>query len=168
MNEWSQTMQPEAAVALGLAAIIILLLIVLLIVSVKLSRLKKRYVGILGGLDIKELEQALMEYRQKTDAALMAADRQEERLQRIESTLKTMKSKIAVCRFNAFEERGADLSFSVAILSEQQDGVVLTGIHTRDETYVYAKPITGGTSEYKLTPEEKQAISQCLEPVEPK
>jgi hypothetical protein len=74
--------------------------------------------------------------------------------------LKKMKSKVGIHRYNAFSDTGSDLSFSVAILDEYQDGVLLTGIHNREQTYIYAKPIQRGQSQYTLSPEEKEAIIQ--------
>lgn len=163
LNEWShQLLQPIYIVATGFIVVVILL-IALIVLSIKLSKLRTAYTKLLGELNITHLEQTLADYRELTEATANTVQMQENRLQTIEAKLKQMKSKIAVNRFNAFGERGAALSFSVAILSEQQDGVVLTGIHNRDETYVYAKPIVGGQSSYKLTPEELEAINQCSE-----
>ncbi len=62
-------------------------------------------------------------------------------------------------RYNAFENTGSDLSFSVAILDSRHSGLVLTGLYGRDDMRMYAKPVEGGTSQYVLTSEEKRAIS---------
>jgi hypothetical protein len=64
----------------------------------------------------------------------------------------------AVQRYNAFAEIGNDLSYSVALLDEHQNGVVLTSIYGRNDSNTYGKPVYGGQSEYALTDEEKQAI----------
>ncbi|MEW9107481.1 DUF4446 family protein, partial [Paenibacillus sp.] len=71
---------------------------------------------------------------------------------------KKMKSHVGIQRYNAFAERGSDLSFSIAWLNEEQDGVVITSIHGREHSYVYAKPVEKGQSTYSLSPEEKKAI----------
>lgn len=62
-------------------------------------------------------------------------------------------------RYNAFENTGSDLSFSLAILDSRHSGLVLTGLYGRDDMRVYAKPVEGGISQYVLTGEEKKAIS---------
>lgn len=67
-------------------------------------------------------------------------------------------SRTGLVRFNPFDDTGADLSFSLAILSDQRDGVVLTSLWGRDEVRIYAKPIRGGTCNYPLSPEERQAV----------
>jgi hypothetical protein len=72
-----------------------------------------------------------------------------------------MKSRLGVQRYNAFsQEGGSDLSFSIVILDEEQDGVVLTGIHGREQTFIYAKPVEKGQSSYSLSPEEKVLIDR--------
>lgn len=73
---------------------------------------------------------------------------------------------VAVLRYDAFEDVGGRLSFSCAMLDDHGTGVVLTSINGRQETRVYAKPITGGRSSYNLSSEEEEAIRQALvEPV---
>ncbi|RKN86047.1 DUF4446 family protein [Paenibacillus ginsengarvi] len=151
-----------------LALLFIVVLIVLIALSVKLSRLRKSYEEMMGGVNETNIEQMLLEYKQKIDMAVASHETQNRRISDIESKLKTVTSKIGVVRYNAFGERGSDLSFSVAFLSDNQDGVVLSGIHNRDETHMYAKPISAGQSVYRLTPEEKDAIIQSLELVESK
>ena len=66
---------------------------------------------------------------------------------------------IAVVRYDAFPDMGGRLSFSVALLDDAGDGLVLTSINGRSETRTYAKGVKGGASEHQLSPEEEQAIS---------
>ena len=65
-------------------------------------------------------------------------------------------------RYDAFEDVGGRLSFSCALLDEHGNGVVLTSINGRQETRVYAKPVTAGTSSYNLSSEEDEAIRQAM------
>lgn len=71
--------------------------------------------------------------------------------------------KIGMVRYNAFRDTGSDLSFSLALLNEHNDGVVLNGIYARDMSNIYAKPIEGGKSKYVLSDEEKQAIEIAMQ-----
>jgi len=170
LNEWANSLQPVYLLAAGIviALMFVILLIVVIALSVKLSKLRKTYEKMMGELNVTNLEQVLFDYKNKIDTAVASLQTESARIDRIESSMQTMVSKIGVVRYNAFGERGSDLSFSVAILSEKQDGVVLSGIHNRDETHMYAKPISGGQSAYRLTPEEKEAINQCSELVQSK
>ena len=65
-------------------------------------------------------------------------------------------------RYNAFSDTGSDLSFTLALLDEQNNGVVLNGIYSREMSNIYAKPITNGNSTYTLSEEERQAIDKAI------
>src|SRR5262249_7305920 len=69
---------------------------------------------------------------------------------------------VALLRYDAFEDVGGRLSFSCAMLDGEGSGVVITSINGRQDTRVYAKPVTGGTSSYNLSTEEEDAIKQAL------
>src|SRR5215210_2178172 len=69
---------------------------------------------------------------------------------------------VALLRYDAFEDVGGRLSFSCALLDDHGNGVVLTSINGRQETRVYAKPVTQGTSSHNLSLEEEEAIRRAL------
>ena len=66
-------------------------------------------------------------------------------------------------RYSAFKDTGSDLSFAVAMLDENNDGVVFNGIYSREMSNIYAKPVKNGVSEYTLSEEEKEAIRRAIE-----
>ena len=68
---------------------------------------------------------------------------------------------LAVVRYDAFGDMGGHLSWSVALLDDGGDGVVLTSIHGRSEARTYAKSISGWTCEQQLSPEEVEAIEHA-------
>lgn len=107
--------------------------------------------GLLDGHagQIKRLEQAVR--------SLSDTDRQHQGL--IDGSVRH----VALLRYDAFEDVGGRLSFSCALLDQHGNGVVLTSINGRQETRVYAKPITEGRSTYNLSGEESEAIRRALE-----
>jgi hypothetical protein len=70
--------------------------------------------------------------------------------------------RVGLLRYDAFEDVGGRLSFSCALLDEHGNGVVLTSINGRQETRVYAKPVSAGTSTHNLSLEEEEAIRQAM------
>jgi hypothetical protein len=68
---------------------------------------------------------------------------------------------LAVVRYDAFGDMGGHLSWSVALLDDGGDGVVLTSIHGRSDARTYAKSISGWTCEQQLSPEELEAIERA-------
>lgn len=143
-------------------ALIIVLFIFILIVSIKLASLRKRYTQMINGSKAENMEQIIIDMQkglneQKAESAATSA-----KVETIRQALMKTKSKVAIHRYNAFNEGGSDLSFTIAILDEYQDGIILTGIHSREQMYLYAKPIQNAQSTYTLSSEEKEAINQTL------
>jgi len=68
---------------------------------------------------------------------------------------------LAVVRYDAFGDMGGHLSWSMALLDDHGDGVVITSIHGRSDARTYAKPVTGWSSEQQLSPEEEDAITHA-------
>lgn len=150
-------------VVLAFVGIIVLLFIIMVIsLWVKLNKLRKRYEQMLNGAETANVEQILIDLQQRLNKQEVMRGEIEQKIKQIRQDMRHMKSHIGFYRYNAFAEQGSDLSFSVAILDDQKDGVVLTGIHSREQTYMYAKPIEQGQSQYTLSPEEKEAINRCV------
>jgi hypothetical protein len=70
--------------------------------------------------------------------------------------------RVALVRYDAFDDVGGRLSFSCALLDEHGSGVVLTSINGRQDTRVYAKPVQTGSSTYNLSLEETEAIARAM------
>jgi len=66
---------------------------------------------------------------------------------------------MAVVRYDAFGDMGGHLSWSMALLDDEGNGVVLTAIHGRTDARTYAKNIAGWTCDQPLSPEETDAVA---------
>ena len=84
------------------------------------------------------------------------------KLDRLDEKLSKAITRVSVVRFDAFEDIGSDLSFCVAMLDAENNGIVISGIIGRDEARTYVKPIVEGESTYKLTREEEQALHDAM------
>lgn len=92
----------------------------------------------------------------------------EKKIEKISQELKNLKKesnffikKVGIVRYNPFSEIGGNQSFSIALLNENNDGIIITSLFTREGNRVYGKPIKNGQSEYLLSKEEKEAIEQA-------
>ena len=74
--------------------------------------------------------------------------------------LKARKIKIETIRFNPFPDQGGNQSFAIGILNEEDAGVVLSSLYSRERMSVFAKPVKGGVSEYELSKEEKEVLNK--------
>jgi Protein of unknown function (DUF4446) len=68
---------------------------------------------------------------------------------------------LAVVRYDAFGDMGGHLSWSLALLDDAGDGVVLTSIHGRSDARTYAKSVAAWTCEQQLSAEEEEAIARA-------
>ncbi len=66
---------------------------------------------------------------------------------------------LAVVRYDAFGDMGGHLSWSLALVDDGGNGVVLTSIHGRSEARTYAKNLLGWRSDQQLSPEEEEAVA---------
>ena len=71
---------------------------------------------------------------------------------------------VGVVRFNPFPDAGGDQSFAIAMLDAEGTGLVISSLHSRADTRVFAKPVQGGRSRYPLSEEEQDAIRRALSP----
>lgn len=163
MADGTTAISVEAWVIATLLGSIVLLFVWVLALSIRVGGLRKRYRKMMADTGIDNLEQLIMQLQHNDQQQQSKLQMQEEQLQLVRRALSEMKGRIGVHRYNAFTGQGSDLSFSLAIINEMQDGVIVSGIHGREETYVYAKPLKQGESNYALSPEEKKAIQLALE-----
>ena len=80
-------------------------------------------------------------------------------IERLYLLIRTCVQKAALVRYNAFQNVGNELSFSLALLDSEDNGFVLSSIYGRDTSTTYAKPVRAGVSGIVLTEEEEDAIS---------
>ena len=145
-------------------AINFVLLIAFLVTVAKVSKLNKKYRNFMQKLgNGKNVEEDLENY-------MYRVDRVEKQNVEINSIIKGMNKnlekcvqKIGIVRYNAFKDVGSDLSFTLALLDENDDGVVLNGIYSREMSNIYAKPVEKGKSTYTLSEEEQEAIKKAVE-----
>lgn len=145
-------------------SIISVLSIVLLIFNyLKLSKIKHDYTEFMKKLgNGKDIEESLKQYMERVQKV---EDLNKEIIQyceRLDRTVDTCIQKVGIVRYNAFKDVGSNLSFTLALLDNNNNGIVLNGIYSRDNSNIYAKPVKDGKSEYVLSEEEKEAIEKAI------
>jgi hypothetical protein len=161
MNGWSD--QIAMAVAAGEGLLLLVLFLWLGVIASKLRKLKKAHHKLLGDTGVSNMEEVMNVMHERLFSLDHNQNNQAEKIAQHEKRLSSLKGRISVHRFNAFSDSGSDLSFSVAFVNDDQDGVVITGIHGREQTFLYAKPIDKGQSAYMLSQEERTAINLAMQ-----
>lgn len=70
--------------------------------------------------------------------------------------------KIALTRYNPYNDTGGNQSFSVVLLDGQKQGLVITSLHTRAGTRTYIRMIVNGKSEVELSKEEREVLEEAI------
>ncbi len=153
---------PIDYVVIGLGCIVIVLILISIINGVKLSRLRKQYEQFMTGSDGKSLEDTLI-YRLEQVSELFEANAKNER--NIDVLFKRAKNnfqKFGLVKYDALQEMGGKLSFTLCMLDEDNNGFVMNVVHSREGCYSYLKEIIDSNSVVTLAAEEEQALEQAL------
>lgn len=152
---------PSDYVIIGLAAITLIMLIIMIVNMVQIFQLKKRYKIFMSGKNAKNLEKTLIERLDQVDGLLKANAENEENIKTIFKNMKFTFQKVGLVKYDAFNEMGGKLSFSLALLNETDDGFVMNAVHSREGCYTYIKEIIGGNAIIVLCDEEQEALNMA-------
>ena len=153
---------PHITIALIVAVAVVFIMVI--IITYILSKQHKRMYRFFGGrAKRRSMEAMLDEYLDKVDRVEGKYNEILALIDDINLRMVTCLRKVGVVRYNPFEDMGGDMSFVVALLDENDDGIVISTIHARDASYTYAKQVLGGNSSHMLTEEEQEAIKVALE-----
>jgi hypothetical protein len=152
----------QGIIAIAAAAVALLALLSCVALMLAMRRLRRAQRLVLGehpqrdlvahSAAMEEAFQALREYVED------AASRLDGRLAGAELALRGAIAHRALVRYDAYNELSGQQSLSIALLDDQQSGIVLSCIHHRDQARVYAKQVHGGQGELELSPEEAEAV----------
>ena len=158
----------QGIVALAAAALALIALTACVALSVSLRRLRRAQRLVLGergeqdlvahAAAVQEAFGELHSYVQET------ATRLDARLAAVEVALRGRIAHRALVRYDAYNELSGQQSMSIALLDDEQSGIVLSCIHHRDQARVYGKQVRGGRGELELSPEEAEAVRLALVP----
>ncbi|CUH93925.1 MAG: DUF4446 family protein [Bacillota bacterium] len=150
-------------ITIGLACMLIILFIINIILISKQRKLTKRYKKFMQGSNGESLEEIIRE--KFTDIDILKSDSKKlnQEIEKINENLTITFQKIGVVKYDAFKEMGGKLSFVIALLDKNNDGIILNSVHSsREGCYTYLKEIIKGESFLELSKEEKSALNQAI------
>jgi hypothetical protein len=144
-----------------LFALVLILLVWLAIVQVQLIRVLRRYRTLVGGTSGGNLERVLNDHIAEMRAISRRVRELDNLYRQIEMASQRSLQWTGVVRYNPFSDTGGDQSFAIALADAEGNGVVISSLHARDHTRIYAKPLKSWQSTYQLSEEEKEAIARA-------
>lgn len=142
--------------------LILILIVTNIINSVRLKNLYRKYNDYMVGSDGKSIENLIRQCLQETNMVTNKNKDIEKHLNEIDRNSLNYTQKTAIVRYNAFDDVGSDLSYSIALLDGNDNGIVITSLFTRDYSTTYGKPISGGKSKYPLSAEEIKVLDIAI------
>jgi len=110
-----------------------------------------------------ELSKGLAESQAAIEKRVMAERSQiAQEVADMRSSVSSVLRRVALVRYDAFDDLGGRLSFSLAIMDDNGDGITLTSIASPTESRIYAKSLSRGVGEHALSPEEEQAVKAAM------
>ena len=149
-------------VIIGLVVLVIILLIVTITNSVRMKNLKKNYKIFMSGNSAKNLEDTLIKRLEQVDFLLEANEANEKNVKILSKKMNQTYQKMGLIKYDALNEMGGKLSFSLAMLDEKNDGYIINAMHTREGCYTYIKEIVDGNSIIVLSEEEQKALNRAM------
>ena len=168
MTDLNRLLTDNLAIAFAvLAALVLLLLIGFVIQSARIGRAVRIYRELVRDQDGGTLHDRLVG---SAEQAVRAGERMNE-MEAVHAVIDRRSQRslqhIGLVRFNPFDDTGSDQSFAIALLDDQRDGIVISSLHGRANTRVFAKPVADGGSPHNLSDEESQAIRVAVEGTRP-
>jgi Protein of unknown function (DUF4446) len=152
-------------VALGAAVAAAVALVLAVLATLRLRKMRRAYTVLQGDSGSDSFIEIVARKSAQVDDLREDIATVHQRLDTVQTSLADAISHIAVVRYDAFSDMGGRMSFSVAMLDDSGDGLVLTSINGRTETRTYAKGVKGGSSEASLSPEEEQVVGWAMRDV---
>lgn len=148
---------------IGAFAAIILLLLIVIVLCVNLGKLSKRYKKFMGGKNAKSLEKDIMGLYEDNRLIKASMDKNRKDIENLYRKLEGTFQKIGIVKYDAFGQMGGQLSFSLALLDENDNGFILNSVHSTEGCYSYTKEIKNGLCDISLGDEEKRALDIAMD-----
>ncbi len=155
-------MLPEgllATLAAAAFALAVLALLLVLLLGLRLRTLSRRCrLPSVGNADLDRLLSDELERIEKLGSELGEVA---QHVARLDAEGRRAVARVGVVRFNPFEDTGGNQSFALALLDSRADGIVLSSLHSRQQTRIYLKSVRAGAAETALSDEEAEALRRA-------
>lgn len=148
---------------IGAFVAVFLLLIVTIVLCVNLGRLSKKYKKFMGGKNAKSLEKDIMGLYEDNRLIKASMEKNRKDIENLYRKLGSAFQKIGIVKYDAFNQMGGQLSFSLALLDENDNGFIINSVHSTEGCYSYTKEIKNGLCDISLGEEEKKALDMAMD-----
>ena len=145
-----------------LLVFIVVLFVIIILQMKKSNRLQKRISKFMTGKDAKSLEKDIVGLYEDNKFLKINVDKNKKDIRTLYKNMEHVFQKIGLIKYDAFQQMGGKLSFSLALLDENNNGFILNSVHSTEGCYTYTKEIKNGECAISLGEEEQQALDMAI------
>lgn len=145
-----------------LLVFIVVLFVIIILQMKKLNQLQKRINKFMTGKDAKSLEKDIVGLYEDNKFLKINVDKNKKDIRTLYKNMEHAFQKIGLIKYDAFQQMGGKLSFSLALLDENNNGFILNSVHSTEGCYTYTKEIKNGECTISLGEEEQQALDMAI------
>ena len=151
-----------AYIMLGCAVLSLVAIISLIVTLCKVKKLRRRIDDLTRGKDTESMEDIMLNFFKRIESLEEGEKVTRSDLKDIKKNLKITYQKTGLVKYDAFREMSGALSYSLALLDKEDNGVLITSMYSREGCYTYAKDIENGKCKLNLSEEEEEALKQAI------
>ena len=144
-------------------ALILILIIMVIVQAVKLSKLSKKYKKFMSGKNAKSLEKDIIGLYEDNRFIKASTEKNKSDIRLLYKRLASTFQKVGIVKYDAFNQMGGQLSFSLALLDENNSGFILNCVHSTEGCYSYTKEIRNGSCDISLGEDERVALDIAMD-----
>lgn len=148
-----------------MAIVIFIMLIVIILLAIQIAKtgkLKKRLDKFLLGKDGVSLEQDIIHLFEDNKFLKSSTEKNKKDIRTLYKRMETAYQKMGLVKYDAFNQMGGQLSFSLALLDENNNGFIINSVHSTEGCYSYTKEIKNGECSIALGKEESEALEMAI------
>ena len=147
---------------LGIVILCVILMILNIVSLVKIKNIKKKLKKFMRGKDARSLEKEIIGLQEDNKFLKNMTDNNKKDIRDLNKRFEKAFQKIGIVKYDAYQQMGGLLSFSLALLDENNNGLILNSVHSTEGCYTYTKEVVHGECKLELSNEEKVALDQAM------
>ena len=146
----------------GIVALILILFLILLIMQIRLmgkfKKLYRTYDRFMRGKDMESMEETVLAQFERIEALEKSNEEKDRQIESIFENLQHVYQKTGLVKYDAFREMSGKLSYAVALLDKEDNGILVNSMYSREGCYSNVKTISGGKCSIEMSEEEQKAL----------
>ena len=150
----------------GILAVLLLMIFILMIMQIKLmgkfKKLYHTYDRFMRGKDMESMEETVLAQFERIEALEKSNEEKDRQIESIFENLQHVYQKTGLVKYDAFREMSGKLSYALALLDKENNGVMINSMYSREGCYSYVKAITEGKCSIEMSEEEQKALEIAI------